>query len=827
MRNFLLWAGRAVFCLAVLAGTGRPVYGQLYVAGAQVQDMSPQLLRGGEWPAQWIAAPDEVSGTYGVYHFRKTWELDTVPAHFVVHVSADNGYKLYINGHQVSVGPARGDLNNWNFHTVDLAPYLAAGKNVAAAVVWNLAGDKAMAQISRGSAEFLVQGDDEASKVLNTDASWRCLRNTAYTPWTRWSVSGYYVAGACDALDARSYPWGWEQPGYDDAAWQNARTRRRAAMRGAKDYYGHWLIPAGIPEMEMTPQRFAAIRQVENAVVTAPAMEAAAAGRTGRKRREPLPETLSIAVPAHTEARVLLDQGVLTTGYLRLLFSGGRDAVVTAGYAESLMGGGMFGGSKGNRNEVENKRFSGYADRITADGGANREFMPLWWRTWRYVELRITTADEPLTIDDVSSVFSAYPFKLASTFSTPDAKYGYLDNYLAIGWRTARLCAHDTYMDCPYYEQLQYFGDTRIQTMVTMYNTADTCMVRHALELGRQSLTPEGITMSRYPSADPQYIPSYALSWIGILHDYWMMRDDAGYVRTALPAVHSILDWFMQWLKPDYSMGYVPFWYFADWAGGFGRGEPPREADGRSAYQDLELVMALDAAAEMEQALGVPAMAGYYQATADSMRRRVRVRYWDAGRGLFADTDTRRSFSQHVNTLAVLTGTVSGEEATELMRKVLSDKTLTQCTIYYRYYLQQAMDKAGLGSELLEHLDVLHALAASGLTTWAETADPARSDCHAWGASLNVELFRTLLGIRPAMAGFREVLIQPSLSADMTAVSGSVPHPQGTVSASYKVSGRSVRADIELPEKVGGTLVWQGRSYALHGGAQTLTLPRP
>ena len=58
MRNFLLWVGQTVFCLAVLAGMGPAAYGQLYVAGAQAQDMSPQLLRGGEWPAQWIAAPD-------------------------------------------------------------------------------------------------------------------------------------------------------------------------------------------------------------------------------------------------------------------------------------------------------------------------------------------------------------------------------------------------------------------------------------------------------------------------------------------------------------------------------------------------------------------------------------------------------------------------------------------------------------------------------------------------------------------------------------------------------------------------------------------------
>ncbi len=44
---------------------------------------------------------------------------------------------------------------------------------------------------------------------------------------------------------------------------------------------------------------------------------------------------------------------------------------------------------------------------------------------------------------------------------------------LNTGWRTARLCAHETYMDCPFYEQLQYGGDARIQMLVSLYTTGD------------------------------------------------------------------------------------------------------------------------------------------------------------------------------------------------------------------------------------------------------------------------------------------------------------------------------------------------------------------
>ncbi len=140
--------------------------------------------------------------------------------------------------------------------------------------------------------------------------------------------------------------------------------------------------------------------------------------------------------------------------------SGGKGAVIELGYAESLFAPGAQRGAKGNRNEVEGKEFVGYYDIFTSDGGAHRMFRPLWWRTYRYVDLKIETKEEPLTIEDLRGVYTGYPFEMKAKF---DAGSERLNKILEVGWRTARLCAHETYMDCPYYEQLQYVGDTRIQ----------------------------------------------------------------------------------------------------------------------------------------------------------------------------------------------------------------------------------------------------------------------------------------------------------------------------------------------------------------------------
>ena len=152
-----------------------------------------------------------------------------------------------------------------------------------------------------------------------------------------------------------------------------------------------------------------------------------------------------------------------------------------------------------------------------------------------------------------------------------------------------------------------------------------------------------------------------------------------------------VLSWYEQWLKPDHSLGYVPHWFFADWAAGFQSGEPVREKEGNSAFQDLVYILTLESAAAMERAFGIPSMAEHYVQIASAIRGTIRTKYWDATRGLFADTYDHRSFSQHVNSLAILAGIVTGEEAAGVMERTLSDPSLIQATIYFRYYVHQAL----------------------------------------------------------------------------------------------------------------------------------------
>ncbi len=756
------------------------------------------------WHAEWIALPGEDGHDYGIYYFRKSIDLTTVPGSFRVHVSADNRYKLFINGNLVSLGPARNDLYHWNYETVDLAPWLVSGKNIVSAIVWNEADHRPEAQLSFHTA-FILQGDSPAEELINTNKSWKCMRDNAYQ-----SINDFFFAASTGEFVNRNKSVNnWMSPSFDDTAWPFAAQLFGGQPKGNGDGFGWMLVPSKLPPREMKYQRIPVCRKAEG--ITIPADFPA--------QRSPL------TIPANTTVTLLLDQTFLTNAYVTLNFSGGRDAGISLRYAESLfIEFTKFGGRKGNRNDVDGKIFSGREDSIISDGSNGQSYTNLNFRTFRYIRLLVRTKDEPLVIDDLFGTFTGYPFEKPSDFTADDATLGKI---LEIGWRTARLNAWETYTDCPYYEQLQYIGDTRVQAMITYYNSSDNRLPRNALDLMDHSRLADGVTFSRYPSRNIQIISTFSLWYIGMLHDYWMYRGDTSFIADKLPGARAILKFFGEYQEPDGSLKNTPYWTFVDWANGrdWSVGAPPKGSDGSSAILDLQLLYAYQWAARMEGEIGIKYYADQYLQKAAQLKQTIQRKYWSEQRGLYADTREKDNFSQHANALAILTGMLSGANAQALGKRLLADSTLTQCTIYFKYYLHQALTRAGLGDGYLHWLGIWRKNMEMGLTTWTEDSniDYTRSDCHAWGSSPNIELFRTVLGIDSDAPGFTKIRIEPHLG-ELTHASGTIPHPNGKIAVSYQLDRGKWNISVNLPPKTAGKFVWKGKAWPLTAGENRLTL---
>ncbi len=180
-----------------------------------------------QWNAQWITHPEIDQAAYGMIHFRNVFQMKSKADTFLVHVSGDNRYRLYVNGRKVCYGPQLGDIRHWRYETIDLAPYLQKGDNVIAAQVMNWGVERSYGIISFKTA-FLLQGHTEKEQIINTsvDNDWKVLKNRGMVEkpvnWMSGSeiVGGFYAANPTDSVVAKQYPWGWKNLDCNDHEWQ-------------------------------------------------------------------------------------------------------------------------------------------------------------------------------------------------------------------------------------------------------------------------------------------------------------------------------------------------------------------------------------------------------------------------------------------------------------------------------------------------------------------------------------------------------------------------------------------------------------------------------
>jgi len=756
--------------------------------------------------AEWITMPDIHGKEYGVYHFRKRFSLEHVPDEFLVHVSGDNRYRLFVNGGLVCLGPAAGDLYNWNYETIDVASYLVKGTNIVAAQVWNAGTYRSARQISYRTA-FILQGNTSREQLINTGSSWKVSRNKGYFPISHSDaeVGGGYIAGATDSLNAESYPWGWEQLSFDDSNWNHAKELGKGNHLGLNTWLGTpWFLKERtIPKMEQIWENAPKVLRVEGLDI----------------HPEELSSDFSFTVPANSKIALLLDNGSLTMGFPELKVSSGKSAKIKIQYQESLFG---RDGLKGNRDEWQGKVMKGYYDVFLCDGGSNRLFEPLWIRTFRYISMEIETLDEPLEVLGFRNLFTAYPFRQKGGFGCDQEN---IEKIWDVAWRTVRLCALETYMDCPYYEQLQYIGDTRLQALISMYVAGDERLAKNAIRQFQQSMQPMGLTKSNHPSEEVQIIPPFSLLYIHMIHDYFLMGQDPEFVEDIVPGIRFILDWFLSRMDKNGMLGPLPYWNHID--GGtkeFNAGSPPGIESGGSAHMCILLAHTLKRAAEMLAWLGRGEEAYQYRITANQLIETSLDLCFDKEKGLLAETPAKKLFSQHTNAMAILADAFPPDQEKQVARKMIEDTTLAQATLYFNFYVFQALGKAGLGGEIIGQLSRWETFLDYGLTTFPEHGINSRSDCHAWSSHPLFNLLNVICGVSSSEPGFKSVRVEPQLG-DLKFAEGRVTHPSGIISTRYmKHPDGTLECQCTLPDDLTGTLVWNGSIYPLVSGVNIFNL---
>jgi len=766
------------------------------------------------WTAKWIwdeAGAGRAKDEHETVYFRKTFHWAGPSERLTLEVSADSRYRLFVNGCSVGTGPCKGDHHTHYYDTWEVSGLLQPGDNVIAVVVQHYGayaprrmGDAGPISISRsGQGGWLLEGtvgDGEREHlVVWTDESWLCLRDEACR-YVCGAMGPQYI-GYPEQVDGRLLPHGWQQPTYDDRSWTEAIVISETAYAMTGELSPWALAPRPIPAMMERRRSF-------DGVVRAGGVAMAEAQRL--LRAEP------ITIAPHRRVEIELETEQLTTGYLRAEWSGGEGSRIgllgSECYEEPIGPDGQR--RKGDRRYREGAVLYGNTDHYLVAGRSDaalpESYEPFWFRTFRYVRLTIETGDAPLRLHSVHYRQTGYPLEVRGSFDCSDAE---LLPLWRISINTLQNCMHETYEDCPFYEQLQYTMDTMMQAVFTYNLSGDDRLARRAIYDFHSSMLPNGMIQSRYPSVFPQVIPGFSLYWIHMLHDHYRYFGDEELIRFYRPSMEQALNWFDRQLTPQGLVGEPPhgYWSFVDWVEEWIGlwGVPKASEQGPITVYSLMYVGALELAAELNEATGRAEAATEYRVRAVRVREAVRELCWDERRRLFRDGPTVAEYSQHTQIWAVLSRTVEGSAAALLMDRAFAEPGLAQVSFAMSYFLFRALEQAGRYERAYPLWSRWQAQVRLGLTSWLEDPITQRSDCHGWGAVPLYEFPSLLLGIQPLRPGFDEIGVSPH-PGPLRWAAGSMPTRHGDVEVRWSTEGGGMRLYVKGPANIPVTVTLPG-----------------
>ena len=719
-------------------------------------------------------------------YFRKVIDLDPQPEVLRVRVSADTRYRFYVNGNFVEAGPQKGDHENWYYDTVDLAPRLKKGKNVLAACVLRYPEDPGKGNFSMIRTNMPGFYLEEENGQFAADSTWKVKKRetceiTAEHPF----FSPLWIYERAQGDEECDY---WKEPEFDDSGWKNAVPYPFLAVKRAVSPGN--LYARTIPPMKRMPGRFSGVSALRESACTKEEWETFLQGES------------TICLPAGAHEVVEITSGEEMTAYLSLAVSGGRGSGCRLLYSECYYCSDdgkdrMFpGGKKGDRTDAENGVLIGQEDVYTVSGYGKSErperYEPFWFRTFRFVRLDITVGEEPLVLEKLDYQETGYPLEVKTHVETSDPS---LAAVWEISERTLKCCMHETYEDCPYYEQLQYAMDSRSQILYTYQVAADDRLARNCMNDMKNSVRHDGMINCCYPQTGPNVIPGFSIYYIGMVYDHMMYFDDPELIRDHLPVIDGILRFFERNLDDRGLVGPIgglnvvgKYWSFIDWTPQWDAttGVPGKAHEaGPLTMESLLYVLGLMYAAELSDHIGRCGMAEEYRRRAASVKAAVNT-YCRGRDGLYQDGPGVEAYSQHCQVFALLTETVDREEGRRLLEITLADREeYAPCSVAMAFYLFRAMELAGIYDRTERQWDVWREMVKNHCSTCVEDDVKARSDCHAWGALALYELPAAVLGVRPKAPGYREIQVSP-VPGYLTWAKGKVITPRGMVSVSWK-----------------------------------------
>lgn len=709
--------------------------------------------------SEWIWINNYLSAKPEMVYFKKKVTANEIKKPCSINIYADSRYVLMINGKRVSAGTCRAPKGVWYYDTVDITKYICLGENEIFVKVIRYTNDKQKdICFQSGPASVTTEGlgglkieETDTDYGFSTSDEYKCIEVKGYM-FPENQVFGYL--SFTENFDSRIV-----NEDTDDSLWKNAVVLFKAPVRGIGALRDFWYA-----EQREIPLPY----EKEGTFI------------------KTLRNTFSCSsgqmfVNDGSEAIIELDAGKLINAYPRLKFKCGEGSALKITYAEGYgninENGVLIRGVRGN---PEGQGIYGFSDIYTAREGT-QTYIPFLYRCFRVIKIEVSAlGGVPFILEQIDYIKTGYPLEISGSFNADDKKF---EKIWDISRRTLACCMYETYMDCPYYEQMQYIMDTFLEIQYTFSISSDYRLARKAIKDFAESQQSDGMMLCNSPARFRQIIPGFPFYWILMLHSYMMYAGDREFIRRYLGTLDKLLQFYEIRINADNLLGDTGYWQFFDWVKEWECGVPVKDGEVNILYNML-YIYGLRKAGEINRFCGRFSTADEYAQLADKIAKAVREKAFDIETGLFSNAPGEKPSSQHAQIFAVLSSVVSEEEKRPLIERMLARiGELSKPSYCFTYFQCRALEETGLYAEVHKQIklwDMYSDLMKLDLTTWPEDFVTMRSDCHGWSAVPLYEFAACFLGVKPLAPGYSKVGIIPQ-PVPLDSYGGKVPIGNGKV----------------------------------------------
>lgn len=649
-------------------------------------------------------------------------------------ITADDYYKLYINGKFAAQGPAQNDAGQYYVNRLNVKRFLQPGRNVIAVHVYyqgliNRAYNSG--DYRQGCIAELWCGDQ---LLAATDDTWRAMRFTSNQPGAKYGYDTQFA----EWIDARLFDQDWASIDYEDGHWPFA------CIDANPDYH-----------FVMQPTPVVSVYSVD-------------------------PESVVKLAKGH----YLIDFGQLLTGQFSMKAKGKEGSAVEIRCGEELL-------PSGDRVMHQTRSGCLYQDKWILSGKEDR-FETFDYKGFRYVEvIEEDSGEEAVMPDTFHAVVRHYPFPDDNCLFRCDDER--LNRIFDICKNGVKFGSQEHYVDCPTREKGQYLGDNTVIGHSHMLLTGDGRLYRKAIEqFARSADICDGL-MAVVPGHLMQEIADYSLQWPMQVMEYYRFTGDLGFVEKMHPYAERLLQHFQKHERSDGLIHLVTDkWNLVDWPRELRDGYdfPLSKPIGPGCHNVLNAfyIGCYQTVMQMRQLLGV-----HKENRLPLLKESYMQAFYDEEKRLFRDAEGSSHHALHSNVLPLLFQLAPDEAVPEIVR--LIKKKRFSCGVYFSYFVLKALAQAGEHALIYELIssdekrswgNMLKEGATTCFEAWGKDQKWNTSLCHPWASAPIPILIEEIVGLKPAEPGWKTVSFQPRIPKTWSFFKLQIQVPAGNIRIEYK-----------------------------------------